>query len=355
MNCKAISIFSLIFILLLVSCTKEVKTKDEKQKTKIALVIHGGAGDITSSRINPQKEQAYREKLNEALIAGYKILNEGGSSLDAVEKVIKILENSPLFNAGRGAVTTEKGEFELDASIMDGRTLKSGAVAGVSHIQNPITLARLVMDNSPHVFFWGKGAEEFAVKQGLKLVDSVYFFNDEKREAYQKQKIEQEKQKNKKKRTINNKRKAFIYEDENLSKFGTVGCVALDKDGNLAAGTSTGGLNNKMTGRIGDSPIIGAGTYANNNTCAVSCTGQGEYFIRNVVAYDVSALIEYRGLSLSSAVNRVIKEKLTDLGGSGGLIALDRYGNIVMNFNTPGMFRGYITDNGKPVIKMFAE
>ncbi len=353
MNCKAISYFLILLVFLFASCTKEVKTKDEKQKTKIALVIHGGAGEITTSNIDAQKEKAYNEKLTEALNAGYKILNDGGSSLDAVEKVIKILEDSPLFNAGRGAVSTEKGEYELDASIMDGRTLKSGAVAGVSHIQNPITLARLIMDNSEHVFFWGKGAEEFAVKQGLKLVDSVYFFNDEKREAYQKQKLEQEKQKNKKRKS--NRKKAFIYTEDNLTKFGTVGCVALDKDGNLAAGTSTGGRQGKMTGRIGDSPIIGAGTYANNYTCAVSCTGHGEYFIRDVVAYDVSALVEYKGLSLNSAVNHVIKEKLQEAGGSGGLIAIDRYGNIVMNFNTPGMFRGYITDNGKPVVKMFAE
>lgn len=345
----------LLIIFTFVSCTKEVKTKNEKQKTKIALVIHGGAGDITPGNFPKEKEELYNAKLKEALLAGYKILNDGGSSLDAVEKVIKILEDSPLFNAGRGAVTNIYGEYELDASIMDGRTLKSGAVAGVSHIKNPITLARLVMDNSPHVFFTGSGAEEFAKKQGIKFVDSVYFFTDEKRAEYQKQKIEQEKKeklKNKSKRKY--KKLTYDYNTEQFEKYGTVGCVALDKDGNLAAGTSTGGLKGKMRGRIGDSPIIGAGTYANNNTCAISCTGQGEYFIRGVIAYDVSALVEYKGMSLNSAVNLVIKEKLIDLGGAGGLIALDKYGNIITNFNTPGMFRGYITDNGKPVVKIFA-
>ena len=355
MNCKKISLSVIILVSFFVSCTKEVKTKDEKQKTKIALVIHGGAGDFTSGKFSPEVENAYKEKLTEALHVGYKILNDGGSSLDAVERVIKILEDSPLFNAGRGAVTTVKGEYELDASIMDGRTLDAGAITGVSHIKNPITLARLVMDNSPHVLLWGKGAEEFAVKQGLKLVDSVYFFNNEKRAAYEKQKLEEEKLKNKNKKRKVYKRKAFNYTENSISKFGTVGCVALDKDGNLAAGTSTGGLQGKMTGRVGDSPIIGAGTYANNYTCAISCTGQGEYFLKEVIAYDVSALVEYKGMSLNSAVNHVIKEKLKDAGGLGGLIALDRYGNIVMNFNTTGMFRGYITDNGKPIVKLYAD
>lgn len=353
---RNVVLFSLfILVVLIIGCTREVKTKNEKQKTEIALVIHGGAGDLTTENIPPEKEAEYRKKLNEALIAGYDILKNGGSSVDAVEKVIKILENSPLFNAGRGAVMTADKKFELDASIMDGRTLKTGAITGVSHIKNPIALARLIMDNSQHVFFSGIGAEKFALSQGMKLVDSLYFYPDDVRAEIEKKNLEEKNKKDKQNRKKSKRRVSLVESDQPFAKYGTVGCVALDKDGNLAAGTSTGGLQNKMTGRIGDSPIIGAGTYANNNTCAVSCTGQGEYFIRGVVAYDMSALLEYKGMSLATASNYVIKVKLNELGGLGGLIALDKYGNISINFNTKGMFRGYITDKGKPVVKIFNE
>ncbi len=353
MKTKLFILFILLTLLVNVSCTREVKTKDEKQKTEIALVLHGGAGNITPGVLTPEKESAYTKKMNEALLAGYEILKNGGNSVDAVEKVLRIMENSRLFNAGRGAVRTNKGEIELDAAIMDGRTLKVGSIAGVSHIKNPISLARQIMDNAPCIFLSGKGAEEFAVGQGIHLVDSLYFLSDEARAEIEKKNLEE---KNKKNKTIKHKRTRHVSIVENeptIDKYGTVGCIALDKDGNLAAGTSTGGIENKLSGRIGDSPIIGAGTYANNNTCAVSCTGQGEYFIRNVVAYDVSCLLEYKGMSLNDAANYVIKDKMKEIGGTGGLIALDRYGNISIIFNTPGMFRGFITDKGKPTVKMY--
>ncbi len=353
MNQKVVLIGLLSLFFLLTSCTREVKTKDEKQKTEIALVIHGGAGYFTSETIPPEKEAEYRKKLNEALITGYNILKDGGSSVEAVEKVIKILENSPLFNAGCGSVMTADKKFELDASIMDGRTLKTGAVTGVSHIKNPIAAARLVMDKSQNVFFSGVGAEQFVVSQGMQLVDSLYFYPDDIRAEIEKKNLEEQDKQNKLNKKKNKKRVSFVEKKTEIEKYGTVGCVALDKDGNLAAGTSTGGLNNKMKGRIGDSPIIGAGTYANNNTCAVSCTGQGEFFIRGVVAYDMSALLEYKGMTLATATNYIINVKLNELGGLGGLIALDKYGNVSMNFNTKGMFRGYITDKGKPEIKIF--
>ncbi|MFH0735732.1 MAG: isoaspartyl peptidase/L-asparaginase [bacterium] len=350
MKSKPFMLFLLFALIVNISCTREVKTKDEKQRTEIALVIHGGAGNITPGSLTPEKEKAYTNKLNEALLVGYTILKNGGSSVDAVEKVIKVMENSRLFNAGRGAVYTKKGEIELDASIMDGRTLKVGALTGVARIKNPISLARLIMETAPHVFFAGVGAEEYAVLQGMKLVDSLYFLSDEARAALEKKNLEEKNKSNKRKKL---KHYSLINYKENIEKYGTVGCIALDKDGNLAAGTSTGGLKNKMTGRIGDTPIIGAGTYANNNTCAISCTGQGEFFIRNVVAYDVSALVEYKGMSLNDAATYVIEDKMKELGGSGGLIALDKYGNISIIFNTPGMFRGFITDSGKPIVKMY--
>jgi len=353
MNRKVVLIGLLSLFVLLTSCTREVKTKDEKQKTEIALVIHGGAGDISAANISPEKEAEYKQKLNEALIEGYKILKDGGSSVDAVEKVIKILENSPLFNAGKGSVLTTEKKFEMDAAIMDGRTLKTGAVTGVSHIKNPISAARLIMDNSQNVFFSGAGAEQYVKSQGMDLVDSLYFYPDDVRAEIEKKNLEEQNKKNKQSKKKSKKRFSFVESESSFTKYGTVGCIALDKDGNLAAGTSTGGLENKMKGRIGDTPIIGAGTYANNNTCAVSCTGQGEYFIRGVVAYDMSALLEYKGMSLATASNYVIKVKMNELGGLGGLIALDKYGNISMNFNTKGMFRGFITDKGKPEVKIF--
>lgn len=306
------------------------------QNQKFGIIIHGGAGTILKSNITPEKEAAYVAKLNEALETGYKILEKGGSSLDAVSAAINIMEDSPLFNAGKGAVLTEKGKAELDASIMDGKTLAAGAVAGVTHIKNPINLARLIMEKSPHVMMIAAGAEEFGKEQGVEMVDNSYFITKERWESYQRAlKREEEKKKQK--------------------KHGTVGAAALDKNGNLAAGTSTGGMMMKKFGRVGDAPIIGAGTYANNNTCAISATGHGEYFIRLGVARDISSLMEYKGMSLGEASNEVIMNKLGQLGGTGGIIAIDKNGNIAMPFNTEGMYRGYHISGGNPVVKIYKE
>ena len=306
------------------------------QTTKYGLVIHGGAGTILKSNMTPEKEAEYISKLNEVLQTGYKILEKGGSSLDAVVAVINIMEDSPLFNAGKGAVLTEKGVAELDASIMDGKTLKAGAIAGIKHVKNPITLARLVMDKSPHVMMIGEGAEEFAKENYIEMVDNNYFITPNRWKQYQKMKEAQDKK---------------VKEE----KHGTVGCVALDKNGNLAAGTSTGGMMMKKFGRVGDSPIIGAGTFADNNTCAVSGTGYGEYFIRLNIARDISDLMAYKNLSLSDAANEVIMNKLPKLGGDGGIIAIDKNGNIAMPFNTEGMYRGYLMNGEQPVIKIYKE
>ena len=306
------------------------------QSNKYGLAIHGGAGMILKSNMTPEKETEYIQKLNDALQTGYKILENGGSSLDAVVAVINIMEDSPLFNAGKGAVLTEKGVAELDASIMDGKTLKAGAVAGIKHVKNPITLARLVMDKSPHVMMIGEGAEEFAKENNMEMVENNYFITPERWRQYQKMKEAQDKK-------------------QKEEKHGTVGCVALDKNGNLAAGTSTGGMMMKKFGRVGDSPIIGAGTFADNNTCAVSGTGYGEYFIRLGVARDISDLMAYKNLSLSEAANEVIMKKLPQLGGDGGIIAIDKNGNIAMPFNTDGMYRGYLLNGEKPIIKIYKE
>ena len=306
------------------------------QPQRYGLVIHGGAGTILKSNMSPEKEAEYISKLNEALLTGYKILESGGASLDAVVAVINIMEDSPLFNAGKGAVLTEKGVAELDASIMDGKTLKAGAVAGIKHVKNPITLARLVMDKSPHVMMMGDGAEEFAKENNMEMVDNNYFITPNRWRQYQKMKEAQEKK-------------------SKEEKHGTVGCVALDKNGNLAAGTSTGGMMMKKFGRVGDSPIIGAGTFADNNTCAVSGTGYGEYFIRLGIARDISDLMAYKNLTLNDAANEVIMKKLPLLGGDGGIIALDKNGNIAMPFNTEGMYRGYLMNGEKPVIKIYKE
>ncbi|NOX18786.1 MAG: isoaspartyl peptidase/L-asparaginase [Chlorobi bacterium] len=348
MNGKKITV--LIFILslsiaLVSGCTKKIAPEESGEKVvDFALVIHGGAGAMKKGLMSEEKEKAYKAKLTEALNVGYKILNEGGTSLDAVEKVINLLEDSPLFNAGKGAVFNSEGMNELDASIMNGKDKTAGAVAGVHHIKNPISLARLVMEKSPHVLMAGEGAEKFAVENGVKLVDTSYFFTESRWESLQRvKKIE--------------KLKNPIFEpaEKKESKFGTVGCVALDKAGNLAAGTSTGGMTNKKYGRIGDSPIIGAGTYADNNTCAVSCTGHGEYFIRYVVAYDITALMKYKNMSVEKASDEVINKKLKAVGGSGGVIAIDKEGNIAMPFNTSGMFRGYVTDKNEPEVKIYDE
>jgi L-asparaginase / beta-aspartyl-peptidase len=302
---------------------------------KYALVIHGGAGVMSKSAMSDERQAEYKAKLEEALLVGETLLKNGATSTDAVVEVIKILENSPLFNAGKGAVFTASGENELDASIMEGKNLNAGAIAGVKDIKNPINAARAVMENSEYVMLSGKGASEFARQQNLEIVKNKYFFTPSRYESLKRL------QKQERERTP-----ADIT--------GTVGCVALDVHGNLSAGTSTGGMTNKKYGRIGDSPIIGAGNYANNRTCAISCTGHGEYFIRLGVAHDISALMEYKNMSVAEACAEEIR-KLGELGGTGGVIAVDANGNVAMEFNTSGMFRGYIKSTGEKEIAIFAE
>jgi L-asparaginase / beta-aspartyl-peptidase len=310
---------------------------------KIGLAIHGGAGTIERGKITREKEREYRAGLERALTAGYEILKRGGSSLDATEAAVRVLEDDPLFNAGRGSVFTSAGTNEMDASIMDGKTLKAGAVGSVQHIKNPINLARLVMEKSPHVMLDCAGAETFAKANGLELVDQKYFFTQERWDALQKIKAAE-------KNRASGAGKSFLITDQD--RHGTVGAVALDKEGNLAAATSTGGTTNKMPGRIGDTPVIGAGTYANNQTCAVSCTGDGEYFIRAAAAHDVSALMQYRGMKLLDAAQTALGA-VKQLGGSGGLIAIDKNGEIALPFNTNGMYRGYVDPDGKFVVEIY--
>ncbi|HUS86728.1 MAG TPA: isoaspartyl peptidase/L-asparaginase [Bacteroidales bacterium] len=285
-----------------------------------AIVIHGGAGVITRDQMTAEMDSAYRSVLTGALETGSKILDSGGTALDAVEQTIHVLENSPMFNAGKGAVFTHDGTNEMDASIMDGSDLNAGAIAGVTDIRNPISAARKVMENSEHVMLSGKGASQFAASQGVEIVEPSYFYTDRR---YQQ-----------------------LTSAINREKNGTVGCCALDRHGNLAAGTSTGGMTNKRYNRIGDAPIIGAGTYANNATCAVSATGHGEYFIRWTVAHDISALMEYKGLTVKEASELVVNEKLVKAGGSGGVICVDSRGEVSMPFNSEGMFRGFARPDG---------
>jgi len=295
----------------------------QKVEGKYTIVIHGGAGTIDKSIPDSLKEE-YIKSLSEALNIGKEILENGGTSLDAVEQVIKNLEDNPLFNAGKGAVYTSEGTHELDASIMNGIDLSTGAVTLLKHIKNPISLARLVMEKTPHVLLGGEGAESFAKELGVEMVPNSYFDTEPRHQQ-------------------------LLEAKENIK--GTVGCVVLDKNGNLAAGTSTGGKTNKMVGRIGDSPLINAGTYANNKTCAVSGTGNGEEFIRNTVAYNVSALMEFKGLTLDEAANEVIFKILKK--DVGGIVAVDKYGNYVMPFNTQGMYRGVATSDGVFEIKIW--
>jgi L-asparaginase / beta-aspartyl-peptidase len=316
---------------------------------RVGLVIHGGAGTIRREQMTPEREREYRAALTQALQAGHRILAAGGSSMDAVVAAINIMEDSPLFNAGRGAVFTNDGRNELDASIMDGRTLAAGAVAGVTRVRNPINLARAVMERSPHVMMAGAGAETFAEQQGLEMVAPEYFRTQARWDALQRARDQERIELSEDDRRP---RSATEFDD---FKFGTVGAVALDRNGNLAAGTSTGGMTNKRWGRIGDAPIIGAGTYANNRTCAVSATGHGEYFIRNVVAYDICALVEYRGMRLADAADAVVMEKLVAQRGEGGVIAMDQQGNIAMPFNTPGMYRGFIDEQGRAVVMLYRD
>lgn len=312
----------------------------DKAKSKTAIVIHGGAGTILKSKMTPEIEQAYIEALTHALKTGHQILKEGGSSTEAVKATIVTMEDSPLFNAGKGAVFTHEGKNELDASIMVSSDRSAGAIAGVSHIKNPILLADKVRTDSKHVLMAREGAEAFAKEQGFDMVDPKYFFTQNRWD--QLQKILKE-----------TPDKMQLSEDEaKNSKFGTVGAVALDMNGVITAGTSTGGMTNKRYGRIGDSPIIGAGTYA-NEYCGISATGHGEYFIRAAVAYDICALVEYKGESIQSAADTVIHEKLKAMGGDGGVIGLDKDGNIMMSFNTPGMYRGSIDVDGNITIEIY--
>lgn len=321
------------------------------------LVLHGGAGTITRQNMNAAQEKAYRQVLEQALHTGHRKLLEGGTAPEAVEATLRVLEDSPLFNAGRGAVFTHEGKNELDAAIMDGRTLRAGAVAGVTTIRNPITAARAVMEHSEHVLLTGRGAEAFARQQGLTLVPPAYFYTESRWQGLQ-QALKAEKARPDTPRKPKPPRPASRAIDGIFTegrKFGTVGCVALDRYGNLAAGTSTGGMTNKRYGRVGDTPLIGAGTYADNATCAVSATGHGEYFIRSVVAYDIAALMAYRHLSVQQAAEEVVLKKLVERGGEGGVIALDAKGNIAMPFNSAGMYRGYIRPDGQWKVEIYKD
>lgn len=355
---KAIALFAALIIALAPTAgvaqkqsRPEMKQLQSPQNPRLGFVIHGGAGVISRGSLTPEREKEYRAKLEEAVLAGYRALQAGKTSLDAVEIAIRIMEDSPLFNAGKGAVFTNEGKNELDSSIMDGKTLGAGAAAGLRHVKNPISLARAVMEKSPHVMMVGDGAEKFAKDQGIELVDEKYFFTQPRWDSLQRVLKEESESKQKEKKPGHVSAMPASRLDEN--RFGTVGAVALDKDGNLAAGTSTGGMTNKKFGRVGDAPIIGAGTYANNATCAVSATGWGEYFIRLGVARDISALMEYRALPVQQAVDMVIKQKLQNLGGDGGVIAIDRFGNIGISFNSEGMYRAYIDADGKPVVEIY--
>lgn len=365
---KNIVSFLLIFVFLFLPVTAQkgsfegIKQLQSPQNPRLGFIIHGGAGVIKKGSLSPEKEAEYRKKLEEAVLAGYKALQDGKTSLDAVEVAIRILEDSPLFNAGKGAVFTADGKNELDASIMDGKTLAAGAVAGLHNVKNPITLARAVMEKSPHVMMTGDGAEKFAKEQNIELVPEKYFWTQERwdslqqiiKEEKEKEKVKSKKEKSSIKGQNDNSLLAQMTETQKLpeNKFGTVGAVALDKNGDIAAGTSTGGMTYKKYGRVGDAPIIGAGTYANNNTCGVSATGWGEYFIRVGVARDISALMEYRALTVQQAADTVMK-KVQTLGGDGGVIVLDKFGNMGVSFNSEGMYRAYINADGKPVVEIY--
>ncbi|MCW3124233.1 MAG: isoaspartyl peptidase [Flavipsychrobacter sp.] len=301
-----------------------------------SIAIHGGAGTILRSTMTAELQQQYEQALLEALNAGHSILAAGGRSLDAVAAAVVSLEDFPLFNAGKGSVFNNTGKHEMDAAIMYGDGLQAGAVCGVSNIKNPVLLAKAVMEHSGHVLLSGKGAEDFGRAQQLPFEDDSYFYSEQRYAQWQ-QALKED----------------VVQLDHTVKKFGTVGAVALDKQGNLSAATSTGGLTNKKFGRVGDSPIPGAGTYANNDTCAISCTGVGELFIRSVVAYDISCLMEYRGLSLKEACDIVVQHKLVKIGGEGGLVAVDKDGNIAMPFNSEGMYRACRNTAGSTEISIY--
>jgi beta-aspartyl-peptidase (threonine type) len=307
-------------------------------RPEYALAIHGGVGTISRASMSPDKEAKYRAALDSALLIGENILRQGGSALDAVEKTVVFLEDCPLFNAGRGAVFTHEGRNELDASIMDGNSQKAGAVGSVTTVKNPVRLARAVMEKSPHVMLTGRGAEQFALENHIDTIGSKWFFTEERWKTLQETLAEERK-------------KLGSNASSNPDhKFGTVGCVALDKNGHLAAATSTGGMTNKRWNRLGDTPVIGAGTYASDDACAVSCTGHGEFFIRYAVAHDVWALMAYKGLPLAEAADLVVNKKLKEKGGEGGLIAVDKNGNIALPFNSDGMYRGYAKPGERKVL-----
>ena len=330
---KKILIVSLLFI----SCKPTNSSIEKINNLNFSIVIHGGAGTMSKASMSNEVKKQYINKLDEAISVGYEILKKGGSSQEAVEKTIIVMEDSPLFNAGKGAVLNHDGDVELDASFMDGNTLNAGAISGSSMIKNPISAAISVMNNSPHVMLSGAGADKFAKSQKLDIKPNSYFITE---------------------RRLNSLKNAKSKEASSINieqKIGTVGCVALDKFGNISAGTSTGGMTNKRWNRIGDAPIIGSGTYANNLTCGVSATGWGEFFIRSVAAYDISALMQYKGLSIQEASRIVIHEKIAKLGGDGGVIALDKDGNVAMEMNTEGMYRAHIDSKGNKTIKIFKE
>ncbi len=329
-------------------------------REKYVLVIHGGAGTILKSQMTAEREKAYTDALNLALDAGQKILQKGGSALDAVEAAVRMMEDNPLFNAGKGAVFTNEGRNELDAAIMDGKTLAAGSVAGMTTIKNPISAARAVMEKSPHVMMIGAGAEKFAAQEGLELVDPSYFFTESRwrglQRARKEDSLKQLKDHTDTSRSVSNNYSEFILTPlGTIGKYGTVGAVALDRHGNLAAATSTGGMTNKKFGRVGDVPVIGAGTYANNKTVAISCTGWGEYFIRLVMAKSISDMMEFGKKSLQKASSEMIMQKLPALGGDGGLIAVDHNGNIAMPFCTEGMYRGHVNQLGEKVVQIYKQ
>ncbi|MGI9540959.1 MAG: isoaspartyl peptidase/L-asparaginase family protein [Flavobacteriaceae bacterium] len=337
----------ILFLSLLIAFgCKQIETSDQTPTPTFGIVIHGGAGTILRANMTPEKEAAYREVLAEAIQVGHTILKNGGSSQEAVEKTIHIMEDSPLFNAGKGAVLTSDETIELDASFMHGAQLDAGAISGVKTIRHPISAAIKVMENSPHVMLSGAGADAFAASQGLEIVAPEYFFTERRINS-----LKRVKEAEAKKESISSTEEAFVQHQ----RYGTVGCVALDLEGNLAAGTSTGGMTNKKWNRIGDAPIIGAGTYANNATCAISATGWGEFFIRSVVAHDISALMEYKGLSIQEAAHTVIHDKVGVLGGDGGVVGIDSKGNVAMEMNTPGMYRAHMDAEGKLNVKIYKD
>ena len=330
-----------ISLLMLISCNQNKLNNEKNPIDNFGIVIHGGAGTILKENMSQEMETQYRNALSKAIKVGHEILKNGGTSQQAVEKSINIMEDSPLFNSGKGAVLNSDGYAELDASFMNGKTLNAGAISGATKIKNPISAAIKVMENSPHVMLSSSGADKFAQEEGLEIVNPDYFITERRKKNLERvQKIGA------------NLNDSEFYKSQ---LYGTVGCVALDKYGNLAAGTSTGGMTNKKWNRIGDAPIIGAGTYANNLTCAVSSTGWGEYFIRTVAAFDIAALMEYKNLKINEAASLVINDKIGKLGGNGGVIAIDNKGNVAMEMNTAGMYRAHMNSEGKLVVKIYKE